>query len=299
MTRAGGQWLGRTRLLGRIARTSIEHAYAEQRLRATGALPGPDSVLLILGCQRSGTTLVTRVLDRDPDCKVYPEQSALTLLDVSEHLRLPGVQRVAARIGASRHPVVVLKPLVESQQAVALLGGLSRELASVGTRVFGLWMFRHWADVARSNLARFGLDNGRRNLRRVLARRPGDWRSEHVSDVARRVVAEHFSESMDPHDAAALFWWVRNTHFFDLGLADRPDLRTCRYEELVADPERILRGVYRLMGRPFPGPAAVRGVSTASVGLGRGVDFSPGIAARCDEMLERLSTAHEKARACA
>jgi len=299
VTRPGGSLLGRTRLLGRIARTGIEHARAEWRHRADGAQPGPDAVLLILGCQRSGTTLVTRVLDRDPAFKVYPEQSPLTLFDVSEHLRLPAVPRVASRIAASRHPVVVLKPLVESQNAAALLSGLRGELATFGTRIFGLWMFRHWADVARSNLARFGRDNGIRNLRRVMARRAGEWRSEHVSDETHRVVVEHFSESMDPHDAAALFWWVRNTHFFELGLADRRDLRTCRYEELVAEPERILRGVYRLMGRPFPGAHAVRGVSTASVGLGSGVAFSPGIAARCDEMLDRLSTAHEKAGACA
>ena len=57
---------------------------------------------------------------------------------------------------------------------------------------------------------------------------------------------------MNPFDAAALFWWVRNAHFFELGLQDCESVRTCRYEELVARPERVVAGLYRLLDRPFP-----------------------------------------------
>jgi hypothetical protein len=298
MTGAFESMARRSRVLGRIARTGLKHARAEWRLRGRGGLPGPDSVLLILGCQRSGTTLMSRVLSRDPEAKVYPEQSLLTLFDVAEHLRLPAPSHIASRIAASRHSLVVLKPLVESQDAAALLDALAAELAPMRVRVRGLWMFRHWADVARSNLARFGIDNGIRNLRRVVARRVGDWRGERVADGVHRVVVERFSESMNPHDAAALFWWVRNQPFFELCLGNRLDIRTCRYEELVADPERIIRDVYQLVARPFPGAHVALGVSTASVGLGSEVEFSPAVAELCDEMFERLRGAHEKGGVC-
>lgn len=277
----------RARVLGRIARTSTRHVRAEWELGRVGAVPGPEAVLLVLGCQRSGTTMVTHVMGRDPDAKVYPEQSLLTLFDFDEHLRLPSTAVVADRIAKSRFPLVVLKPLVESQNAISLLAGIPHARA--------LWMFRHWADVARSNLARFGRDNGIRNLRRVVEERVGDWRSEHVSEPVRRVVSPYFSETMNPFDAAALFWWVRNTHFFEFGLADRPDVRTCRYEELVSEPERVMRGVYALLDRPFPGPEVVADVSTRSVGLGAGIEFSSDVATLCDEMLDRLDVVHEKA----
>jgi hypothetical protein len=286
-------------VLGRIARSGVQHARAEWRLRAHGVLPGPESLLLILGCQRSGTTLVTRVLNRDDEAKVYPEQSLLTLFDPFEQLRLPATSRVVSRVSASRHALVVLKPLVESQNASTLLDGLASGLAPIRTRVRALWMFRHWADVARSNLTRFGSDNGIRNLRRVVARRRGDWRAERLPDWAHRVVAEHYSESMPPFDAAALFWWVRNTHFFEQRLEDRSDVRTCRYEDLVREPEPIVREVFRFVARPFPGEHTIRGVSTASIGLGSGVEFSSPIAALCDELLGRLNTVHQKARVCA
>jgi len=279
------------RLLGRIARTGVRHAHAEWRLHLDGVERGPEAVLLVLGCQRSGTTMMTRILSRDPGAKVYPEQSPLTFWDLEEHLRLPPVERLAARIASSHFPLVVLKPLVESQNAPALLAALPHARA--------IWMFRHWSDVARSNLARFGRANGVRNLARVVERRPGDWRAEAVPESVHRTVAGHYSPDMNPFDAAALFWWVRNAHFFELGLADRPDVMPCRYEDLVADPGRILQSVYRLLDRPFPGPEVLAGVSTASVGLGAGIEFSAPVASLCDEMLARLCAVHEKAVACA
>jgi hypothetical protein len=283
--------LRRGRVLARIARSSVRHAREERRQRRSGSDSGPDAVLLVLGCQRSGTTMMTRVLDRDPDAKVYPEQSVLTLGDRDEYLRLPATPQLADRIATSHFPLVVLKPLVESQNAPALLSALPNARA--------LWMFRHWADVARSNLARFGQANGIRNLRRVIERRAGDWRSEDVPESVRSVIAEHYSESMNPWDAAALFWWVRNSHFFELGLTSRPDVQTCRYEELVEEPERIMRGVYGLLNRPFPGQQVVADVSTASVGLGVGLEFSPSVIGLCNEMHTRLRAAHQEAMACA
>jgi hypothetical protein len=62
---------------------------------------------------------------------------------------------------------------------------------------------------------------------------------------------------------------------------------------------RQIESIYRLLDRPFPGAEIVAGVSTASLGLGAGIEFSPAVAAHCDEMLGRLCAAHEEAVACA
>lgn len=281
----------RARLEARILRSRAWHALGEGLQWQRGALRGPQTTLLVLGCQRSGTTLVTRLLDADPEAKVYPEHSALTRADPRDALRLPEVATVAARIGRSRFPLVVLKPLVESQNTPALLEGLP------GAR--GLWMFRQWRDVARSNLLRFGRGRGIANLRSVFERRPHDWRAEGVSLAVHGVVRQHFSETMDPYDAAALFWWVRNALFFELGLDSSPSVRTCRYEELVSDSRRILWEVYRWLGRSLPASAELPDVSRSSIGRGDSISFSPGVAALCDELLGRLFDAHEKGTACA
>ena len=272
----------------RRLRTRARHALGEARRGLAGAPPGPRALLLVLGCQRSGTTLMLDLLERDPDAKIYPEHSAISARD-PHGLRLAPIPVVAARLGRSRYPLVVLKPLVESQQAPALLEGLPRAR--------GLWMFRHYADVARSNLERFGERNGIRNLRSV-AHAADDWRGEGVSDEVAGVVRERFSESMNPWDAAALFWWARNALFFEQALDARPDVRTCRYEELVADPLRVLRCVYAFTGCDFPRFASLPGVSSTSVGRGREVPLSADVAALCDALLGRLEKAHAGATRC-
>lgn len=279
------------RLVARRLRSDVRHALGEWRWRLRGAARGPDRTLLILGCQRSGTTLMTRILDRDPGAKVYPEHSSLSCGDRLHRLRLAPLPEVASRLAESRHPLVVLKPLVESQRAPELLDALPDSR--------GLWMFRHYADVAQSNLARFGLGNGLRNLRSVARGAVGDWRAEGASAEVREQVLRHFSESMNPWDAAVLFWWVRNHLFFDLALQAREDLRTCRYEELVADPQRVLRSLYAWLGRGFPGPATLREVNSTSVGRGSQIELSPAIRELCDELLGRLEKAHGGDAPCA
>jgi len=280
----------RARLEARILRSRALHAIGEARQWQSGAARGPQVTLLVLGCQRSGTTLATRLLDVDPGAKVYPEHSALSWKDRRDGLRLAPPECIAERIARSRFPLVVLKPLVESQNALALLEQLPRAR--------GLWMFRQWRDVARSNLQRFGKGKGIANLRSVFERRPNDWRSEGVSTPVHEVVSEHFSDSMNPYDAAALFWWARNALYFELGLDADRRVRTCRYEELVTDSTRILGRLYHWLGRPLPASTSLPTVSTASIGSGSTIEFSPVVSVLCDELLGRIVEAHEKGSAC-
>jgi len=278
-----------TRIALRRLRTRAQHAIGEQRLRLGGAPAGPRAVLLVLGCQRSGTTLVTDLFAADPAVKVYPEHSELSASD-PRGLRLEPLVTVAQRLRRSRFPLVVLKPLVESQNAEALLAGLPN------ARV--LWMFRHYADVASSNLVRFGEQNGIKNLRSI-AQGGDDWRAERVSAEVQRVVRAHFDEAMSPWDAAALFWWARNMLFFEQRLDTRADVRTCRYEDLVSDPARVLGEIYAFAGSAGPRELAVDGVSSTSIALGRDLPLSREVAERCEHLLARLEDVHSGKSRCA
>lgn len=279
--RSTGRW--KKKLSHKALRISKEvRQFARDPLNARPSFP---QLLFILGCQRSGTTMMTRIFEKDLDAKVYPEHSVLSDQDDLDGLRLNPLSEVAHHLKSERYPLVVLKPLVETQNGIKLLDFFD------GSR--GLWMFRHYADVAHSNLNRFGIGNGIKNLRFIAQKDPTNWRSEKVSPSLRDLISRHFSEEMNPYDAAALFWYIRNTYFFELGLADDSRIRMVRYSDLTANPTEIVKQIYQHVGLPFPGPQLVRDVHSHSVGKGKEIDLSPAIRTLCESMLDRLVQQYE------
>src|SRR5262245_20893973 len=128
---------------GRRIRRAYKHVYQAIRWRTQPA----SRVLFIVGCQRSGTTLLTRLLDTDVGCRVFREHSELSSADEAAGIRLKPLPEVAAILGRVRAPLVVAKPLVETQNVRSLLEHFP------GSRA--LFMYRGYADVARSDLAKF------------------------------------------------------------------------------------------------------------------------------------------------
>ncbi len=244
-------------------------------------------VVFIMGIQRAGTSLMYWVFERDMGVKVYRETSELTSGDALEHVRLNPLPAVKARLARDKAEMVVLKPLVESQRVHELLA------AFPGARV--VWQYRHYQDVASSNLKAFGLDNGIKDLRPFVNDDPDNWRSQHSPAETRDIIRRHFREDMNPHDAAALFWWARCRLYFDLNLPGDPNVLLCRYEDLATDPAATMRHIYAFLGRPYPGDHIVRDVHPQSVGKGRVSRLSPAVDALCAELLARLDRLNEAA----
>jgi hypothetical protein len=244
---------------------------------------GKRGVLFIIGCQRSGTTLMTDIFDRDLHTVVYGEFSTLSSFDLQYGLRLNPLPLVRAQIDRDKVPLVVLKPLVETQNAPKLLDYFGDSRA--------LWMYRNYRDVASSNLAAFGPENGIRNLRAIVENAPQNWRSENVPEETREIVLRHFSEDMNPHDAAALFWLVRNRLFFELGLDRHLRVTMCKYENLLADPKGMIHAVYRFIGIDYPSDRILTSVRP-DAGRGADIKLSLEVDSLCTELLDRLNEAY-------
>ncbi|ANT62658.1 hypothetical protein AYJ57_19975 [Salipiger sp. CCB-MM3] len=250
-------------------------------MRRFGEPAGERRMLLILGCQRSGTTMLSEVLSQDPRSDVFPEKSALSDPQDTHGLRLRPLEDVKARLERNTADLIVLKPLVESQNAKAMLDGFPQCRA--------VWMFRDYRDVVRSNLRMFGEDNGRRDLSALLNDR-SDWRGENLSDETLRRVREAVEEPTEA-DAAALFWYARNTLFFQQALEEDPRVLLVPYEIFVQNPKAETDAIRRFAGDQSLATADRYHVSSKSVGAGRDVAIAPGVAALCDEMLARLNQA--------
>jgi hypothetical protein len=248
--------------------------------QATTAPTRPQTILFVIGCQRSGTTLMMRIFEKDLNTSIYHEHSRLSSQDRLDRLRLnplPLVQRVLSRDNA---PFIILKPLVESQNARTLLEHFANARA--------LWMYRHYVDVAASNLKRFGMGNGIRNLRFIVQGDAQNWRSEKVSDAVREQILHHFSEEMNPYDAAALFWYARNSLFFEQELATNPHVMLCRYADLVLHPQQTVEAIYTFAGQPFPDAKLLAEIKSSSLGKGSNIELSPAVDQLCAQLLERL-----------
>ena len=241
-------------------------------------------VVFIFGCQRSGTTLMTEIFEKDLNVKVYPERSRLCTHAPNDEYRLNPLSIVKETIDRDRFPVVVLKPLVEVQNSVRILSYFPGAKA--------IWMYRNHKDVASSNLKRFGIRNGIDNLRFIVRNDYQNWRAEHVPDYLREIVVENFSETMNPHDAAALFWFVRNSFFFDLKLDKHPDIIMCRYGDLVTNPFQAISTIYDFIDQPFPNEKLTANVHPLSVGKGKTISLSTKIDRLCADLLVRLENCY-------
>jgi hypothetical protein len=243
-------------------------------------------ILFIVGCQRSGTTLLSRIFERDFNSLVFTERdSKLVKMDVPRGIRLRPLEDVEGVISHERASLIVLKPLVESQNILTLLQHFQTAKA--------LWMYRNFEDVAASNLKTFGMGNGIKNLSGILADEPGNWRSENVSAELRSILLEHFSADMNPYDAAALFWFARNHLFFDLGLDKNPRVILCKYEELLTNPSGSMKNIYSFLGRQFPGERIVVEVEAKGRTDNKST-ISPQVRSLCQEMMDKLDVEHER-----
>ena len=240
-------------------------------------------ILMVVGCQRSGTTLIQEIIERDLNAKVYLEHSKLSARD-ERHLRLNPLPEVKAILDRDNAALIVMKPLAEIQNITKLLDFFPT--AKV------LWMYRHYADVAISKLKKSGLDNGIRDMQYIVERRD-HWRSENVPEAVREIVAHFYAADMNPYDAAALYWYVRNNFFFAYDLAHNPRVMMCKYEEFVTRPVAYMQQIYAFVAKPFPTREIVTAVYASSVGKGAQVMLSPEVEALCQGMLERLNGVYE------
>jgi len=271
------------RRFGRKVADRLFDAYKRLRQRFVPRVAWPDKkILMIMGCQRSGTTLLQEIMQRDIGSKVFGEFSKLSDQDGEFGIRLNPLDSVRRTFEAERAGLIALKPIVESQNALKILDAF--ENAKV------LWMHRNFRDAAVSNIKMFGPDAGLYDLQCIIDNRPGDWRAEGLSDKLRTTVADNFSPDMPPHDAAAMFWFVRNSWFFELGLENNDRAMTLSYERLVSEPENCVRSIYEFLGSPFPGRRILPPIHQDSAGQGAQLEFSENIERLCSNLFFRIST---------
>lgn len=252
---------------------------------ASGSRASLPAIAWIMGCQRSGTTMLLDVFDRDLRVRAFRDVGALTTAGGAGSIRLNPLDQVEAEFRRTRSPFAVAKPLADGHRARTLLDRFPQ------SRI--IWMYRDFQDVTSSDLRYFGERNGIGNLVPMVDADPDNWRSAGVSDEVQGVVRRHFSEEMNPYDAGALFWYARNALFFEQDLQAHDRVLLLGYEEFTEAPEAWIRRLYRWLGQEYPGPGLVKEVHTRAVGKDRELDLSPEVVRLCRSMQQRLDATAE------
>nr|MDT0658530.1 hypothetical protein [Micromonospora sp. DSM 115978] len=260
----------------------VAGAWSKGRWRWRHGVPRGTAVpVYLVGLQRSGTNMLVRGLEAAPEFEVRNENDRR----VFHRFQLRGDDVLAAAIRRSRHAYVLVKPLCESHRVDQLL---ALPQVAPGRAV---WAWRDVDDRARSEVAKFG-DANLRALRAVAdGSIGGRWQGQRLDRDAYELIHGFDYDRMDPHTAAALFWYVRNELFFRLALDRRDDVLLCSYDALVIDPEGYTRRLCAFLGLPY------RPVMSAHVDRRTPVrdklPIEPRVRELCDRLTARLTATHQ------
>lgn len=242
----------------------------------------------IFGCQRSGTNMLLRVLDKSPRIRTYPELDRRVVYPrcemMSEEQRLRPKDQIDALRMAPWVRAVVFKPLIESQFAGQILD-------RHGGRAF--WIFRRFDDVINSNIEKWG--KGHRNWVQSIC--DGDWgdlgwRGERISRSSISLLNEVWNRECTPYDVAALFWYLRNILFFEQDFCNDRRIRLVQYEALCNSPDTHFPVLFGDMNVPYD-PRFAADVSGRSISKTTPPQLTPRIRQLCEELWERLNQQFE------
>ena len=230
----------------------------------------------VFGCQRSGTKMVMRVLDQSPETRIFHENHASAFSD----FQLRSDRTLRALIGLNPAPVQVFKPICDSQQADQLLQRFDNAR--------GVWVFRHFDDVANSAVVKW--DEHQQDL--IKAVLDGDfetwgWRTARLPEAVVANIRRVATPDLSPHEAALLFWYMRNAFFFELGLHQDPRMLLVRYADLVQTPAPTFQRIFDFLGAAFTDDF-VGQVRPTSIGRRPAPECRPEIRALCQDLFDRL-----------
>jgi Sulfotransferase family len=280
---------GRQEGFGRL----VEEDQLDPRARLAGSMrrrdwrrrhpitPGSTAPVFLVGLQRSGTNMVARALEANPEFEVRNENDGAAF-DRFQLRPLPVVRDLVMRSGQR---FLVLKPLIDSHRVDELLSGL-------GTPSPGraLWTYRNVDGRVRSALSKFGDQN--LQVVRAIAEGRGDglWQAQRLSDKARKLIRGLDLDNVTTETASAVIWYVRNSLYFEIGLDRRDDCLLVSYDRLLEDPERDVRRICEFLDTEFQ-PAMAAGIARRSPNTRGELAIDPEVRQRCSELERRLEEA--------
>jgi hypothetical protein len=192
---------------------------------------------------------------------------------------LKELETIRQIVRSSPFPFVAFKPLTESHRAGELLSEFGRGKV--------IWVYRSYQDRANSAVAKFGSHNLEILRQFSQGKQLGIWQAQGVSEENIQLIKSIDYTNISPHEAAALFWYLRNALFFDQQLDRYDNAFLVAYEQFVTYPADVMEQVCHFLECPYV-PAMSSGVYPHSVGRDAPPKFAERIECLCTELYDRL-----------
>lgn len=267
-------------ILNKIGRASLLGVKKIHHLRNIIGVNANPTTVFVCGVQRSGTNMIMDVLERNLDTDLYHEWNNVAYNAYS--LRSDAVLEELR--GQSHAPFIVFKALLEMHK----LG----ELLDTFSPAKGLWIVRDFNDTVRSHAKLW------RGCKEQIAdilqdQTSAGWRGLGLSQKTLGIMNEHYSSEMSLESAIALFWYFRNTLYFDQGFDTDDRVTIIRYEEFVRNPQLGVAHMSTTLGLKASN-FMTRNVHSKSINRKINEDISPEIRMLCESMLQRLNESAKK-----
>lgn len=247
-----------------------------------GAYVIMKNIVFIFGCQRSGTSILSEAFAKVPDTKSYLETNTeLSDNDNSEKghtIRLNRLDDVREKIYHRPHKNIVIKPIVESQRALDILNFFPESKA--------IWIYRNPKSVAVSMTNKWGKQIGHNELKTAISGGKLDWRSQNLHEL-EKIYLRAMAANCTNTDAAGMFWYSRNSHFFRQSLKDNQRVKLLEYDTLVKTPI-IFNNFLHWLGFTEKLNVSDMPFNTNSVDKGDNMVFSSNINALLESMKSQL-----------
>lgn len=202
-----------------------------------------SKVIFIFGCQRSGTTMLARVIDLCPWVNVYGEGDPPYFYQENHplNLRLKPDAELKALVASEKSKFVLIKPLYESQNAIKLLEMFP------GSK--GIWIFRDCKDVVDSHINCYKKHDGATYIQDMITPSYPSWKNENIAPDIQQYLASFSDKELTTATGYAFFWLARNSLYFEM--QDHSQLLLTNYETLVNNPQTEIRRIFDFIGTPF------------------------------------------------
>lgn len=249
------------------------------------------TVVFVLGCQRSGTTMLENVFKQLPKFSVYGEGNKKAMR-VDAYYRFRDEGTIRELISRDRKRFIIFRPLNDAQYVDCHLKLYPNSKA--------IWIYRRYPDTINSAVRKWGENQkniimwirneaGKEKLVTEEEHLPYSIYSERMHPETLAVISKLANDGMTNEEGAAFIWYIRNQIYFDLNLQHNNKVFLVKYEDFVTEPEPNLKRIFEFIGFKTRKTYA-NNIFSSSIGKNPAPVINPGIENICKGLMERLDS---------